>query len=59
VAQAGENDSSIPTTKPLSVMWNALNNHQRLPFIQLADEDRDRATEERLQEQEIRAMMGM
>lgn len=44
--------------KPLSVMWNSLNNQQRIPFNQLSQEDVERAREDRLQEQEILAMLS-
>lgn len=44
--------------KPLSVMWNALNEHQRIPFNQMSNEDVGRAREERLLEQEILARLG-
>ena len=39
--------------KPLSVMWNALNKIQRIPFDQMSQEDIERARQDRLQEQEI------
>ncbi|OHT01598.1 HMG box family protein [Tritrichomonas foetus] len=44
--------------KPLSVMWNSLNNQQRIPFNIMSQEDVQRAREDRLQEQEIKAMLG-
>jgi hypothetical protein len=44
--------------RPLSVMWNSLNNQQRIPFNQLAEEDLQRAREERILDQEIRTAIG-
>jgi hypothetical protein len=39
-------------------MWNSLNNQQRIPFNQLAEEDLQRAREERILDQEIRTAIG-
>jgi hypothetical protein len=51
----GEKSSFV---KPLSVMWNSLNNQQRIPFNQLAEEDLQRAREERILDQEIRTAIA-
>jgi hypothetical protein len=40
-------------------MWNAMNAVQRAPFIQVAELDRGRANEERMQQQEIMTLIGM
>lgn len=44
--------------KPLNVMWNALNKHQRDPFNQMSNDDVARAREDRLIEQEIMTRLG-
>lgn len=53
-----ENDSPQAMGKPLSVMWNSLNNQQRIPFILMSEEDVVRAREDRLFEQEIKSIIG-
>ena len=40
-------------SKPLSIMWNSLNENQRIPFEKMAEEDIERTREERLYNQEI------
>ena len=43
--------------KPLNVMWNSLNNQQRIPFNIMSEEDVQRAREDRLLEQEIKSIL--
>ncbi|KAK8891891.1 hypothetical protein M9Y10_029113 [Tritrichomonas musculus] len=52
-----ENDKSQALGKPLSVMWNSLNNQQRIPFNIMSEEDVQRAREDRLLEQEIKSIL--
>lgn len=52
-----EKDKSQVLGKPLNVMWNSLNNQQRIPFNIMSQEDVQRAREDRLLEQEIRSML--
>ncbi|EAY21403.1 HMG box family protein [Trichomonas vaginalis G3] len=51
----GECDKPQAIGKPLSTMWNSLNESQRRPFVQLNIEDNERTQEDRLQSQEITA----
>lgn len=52
-----EKDKSQLLGKPLNVMWNSLNNQQRIPYNIMSQEDVQRAREDRLLEQEIRSML--
>lgn len=48
----GESDYNV-IAKPLSIMWNALNAHQRTPFNMMSRDDAERSREERLLYREI------
>ena len=52
-----ENDKAQSLGKALSVMWNSLNNQQRIPFSTMSEQDVQRAREERMMEQEIRTIL--
>jgi len=54
----GECEKPQIISKPLSVMWNSLNPNQRIPFVNMSQEDTERTREERLQFHEINAYVS-
>ena len=53
-----ECDKPQTISKPLSVMWNSLNFHQKTPFNILSKEDVERTREERLLNHDINSFIS-
>ena len=53
----GEYDKPQVIAKPLSIMWNSLNQSQRIPFTNMHHEDVERTREERLLNHEVTAFI--